>query len=158
KRNLPPETYITGGPDDGARVPHHVLILWRGADLDGTVVQTFDYIVEDYPRSITQLDQIQVQVPAPNDPRWTRINRSQNVFTMSADTLRVDPRTAPAPLEFDRWHTFFVRAVDNEGAIDETPDYRTFEVFTEAPQLAIGPPAKRGQIATLPRNCIMKWD
>lgn len=159
--NQPPETIITSSvPGDSSRVPHHVEIHWRGADADGTPAY-YEYILDTYPRSADTVDDFTVTVPGVGDPRWAsgRITANNRVIIALADTLRVDPRpTPPPPLLFDRWHTFFVRAVDNEGAIDETPDVRTFQAFTAAPVLAILEPALFGDAPALPRTVVMHWD
>jgi hypothetical protein len=155
--NLPPETFITSStPRDSSRVGHHVDFLWRGADQDGRLAY-FEYILETYPRAVARIDQVHPLVPTVNDARWTRINGNGRLFVLPADTLRIDPRTATGPLEFDRWHTFYLRAVDNDGGVDATPESRTFDAFTPAPDLAIGAPALRGAAATLPRTSVMHW-
>jgi len=158
--NQPPDTFITSSvPRDSSRVPHHVDIAWRGADADGTPAY-FQYILETYPRAIERIDDIVLRVPAASDPRWAmgRVNGNHLLVVALADTLRVDPRTAPPPLLFDRWHTFYVRAVDNEGSIDETPDFRTFQAHTAAPVLTVLEPTLRGQAVTLPRTIVVNWD
>jgi len=153
--NTVPETVITGGPLEGGRVPHHVELLWFGADADGPR-PNFDYILETYPTTVTQYAQIQVQTPAVDDPRWTRTTATRRTFVLPADALR-GARTDPAPQFFERWHTFFVRAVDADGGIDATPDARTFQVFTEAPAISITAPVAETGTTTLPRTCIMHW-
>lgn len=154
--NTPPETFITGGPVEGSRTPHHAEILWRGADTDGTVGH-FDYILETYPADVTAYAQIHVQVPALDDPRWVRMGQiSRRTFVLPADVLR-GARTDPLPLYFDRWHTFFVRAVDDQGSVDDTPDARTFQGFTEAPSVSITSPIPPHTVPALPHTLVMNW-
>lgn len=155
--NQIPITEITGGPADGSRTPSRVPFFFRGSDYDGTV-RDFDYIVDTYPRSVETIDQITLQVPPVNDPRWQRITAYQLELTVLADTLRADPRGPIGEGEFDRWHTFYVRAVDNEGAMDTSPDMRTFQGFTQAPTLDLLLPARAGETVTLPRTFVMNWD
>lgn len=153
--NTAPETAITGGPLEGGRVPHHVELLWFGADSDGPR-PNFEYILETYPPSTTTYAQIQVQTPAVDDPRWVRTTATHLNFVLPADALR-GARTDPAPQFFERWHTFFVRAVDADGGLDTTPDVRTFQVFTEAPVISISAPVAETGTTTLPRTCTMHW-
>jgi hypothetical protein len=158
--NIAPETEITSSvPRDSSSVAHHVDIHWRGADADGTPAY-FQYILDTYPRSVARIDQIVFDPPAVNDARWAngRVNANHLLVVAPADTLRVDPRTAPPPLLFDRWHTFYLRAVDNEGAIDETPAFRTFKTFTAAPVLGLLEPTRVGEPAILPRAVVAHWE
>ena len=153
--NTPPETFITGGPVEGTRTPHHAEIFWRGADVDGTTPH-YDYILETYPSTVTAYAQITVQTPAVDDARWVRIAVSSRTFVLPADALR-GARTDPPPLFFDRWHTFFVRAVDNDGGIDTTPEARTFQAFTEAPTVSMSAPTITSTAAILPHTSVMHW-
>lgn len=157
--NVPPETFITSGePRDSSRVVHHVTLNWNGQDIDGTVPRTFDYILDTYPRRVATIAQVVPQTPAVNDPRWTRLTAYQVTLAVAADTLRADPRGDIGAGEFDRWHTFYLRAVDNEGTPDETPDHRTFQAFTQAPSLWLLSPTRGPAVTTLPRTFVLHWD
>lgn len=156
--NIAPETFLTSSePRDSSRVVHHISILWRGADIDGTPAY-YEYFVRSYPRSVVRIDQITLQPPPVDDPGWRRVNAPSVDLVVAADTLRADPRGDIGDGEFDRWHTFYVRAVDNEGAVDATPEFRTFFAYTQAPVLKLNAPALRAQMATLPRTFVMHWD
>jgi hypothetical protein len=158
--NVAPNTEITGQiPTDGSSVPNHVQFEWRGTDADGTPAY-FETILVQYPPNITRFEDIVVQVPAVDDPRWAngRVNGNRYTLLAPADILRVDPRTTSPPIVFDRWQSYFVRAIDNEGAIDESPAYRTYRAITEAPQLEVVAPAVVGQAVTLPRTVVLNWD
>jgi hypothetical protein len=157
--NLPPDTFLTSSePADSSRVPHHVSFNWNGQDADGTVPRTFDYILDSYARSVATIDQVHLVTPAVDDPRWTRVNAYELTLAVPADTLRADPRGDIGFGEFDRWHTFYLRAVDNEGAPDGSPEHRTFQAFTAAPKLWMLAPVVRGDAVTLPRTFVMNWD
>jgi len=47
--------------------------------------------------------------------------------------------------------------VDNDGAVDDTPEHVTFQTFTEAPDMALELPAQAGITVTLPRTFAMNW-
>ncbi|UCE02318.1 MAG: hypothetical protein JSW67_13905 [Candidatus Latescibacterota bacterium] len=138
-------------------MPHHVRMDFRGADQDG-FANRFEYIVETYPKSISQYSEITVQTPADADPRWKRIEAFNVELVLAADTLRADPRDDIGDGRFDRWHTFFVRAIDNEGGADPTPAVRTFNAFTLAPTLLLLPPAEIGRPAELPSSFVLDWN
>jgi hypothetical protein len=75
-----------------------------------------------------------------------------------ADTLRADPRGDIGEGIFDRWSTFYVRAVDNDGTPDPSPEMRTFDAATQAPRLWLESPLRAGATATLPRTFVVNWD
>ncbi len=153
--NLPPETILSSGPPDSSATNYRVSFYWSGTDPDGTV-DHFDFIMVDHPRSNDSIgpggmDPVIITVPAPDDPRWTSTTLTDSLFVTSADTLRRDPRPGPgeSPADvllhpFERWHSFFVRAVDDEGLADPTPDYRSFNSKNIAPTVALQPPIMAG--------------
>ena len=161
--NQPPDTEITSSvPGEGESVPHQMEIRFSGRDADGTV-QEFEYLLHTYPRSTARLADIVVPQPAANDPRWGPARGDGTNFAIDlialADTLRADPRGDIGDGHFDRWHTIFLRAIDNEGARDETPDSRTFSAFTLAPALWLLEPALPSpQVVELPRTFVMHWN
>jgi hypothetical protein len=156
--NEPPDTYITSSsPRDSARVVHQIEVLWSGGDLDGTI-DHWEYFLVPHPRAATRIEQLAIVAPAANDPGWKRVEQARVQVSALADTLRADPRGDIGRGEFDRWSSFFVRAVDNEGAVDATPDYRTFFAYTLAPRLDLVGPAVTGTVATVPRTFVMNWN
>ena len=156
--NQPPDTFITSSsPRDSTRVVHHVEVLWSGGDLDGTI-DHWEYFLLAHPRAATQIEQLQIVPPAANDPGWKRVEQARVLFAAVADTLRADPRGDIGRGEFDRWSSFFVRAVDNEGGVDPSPDYRTFFAYTLAPRLDLVKPAVTGAVASVPRTFVMNWN
>jgi hypothetical protein len=157
--NIDPETTISGSiPPEAGRADHHVTFFWSGSDLDG-IVKAYDYILEVYPRSIGQFSEIQLVEPDIGDSRWTRTScAATNIsLVLLADTLRADPSGDIGDGTFDRWHTFWVRATDNEGAVDQSPDKVTFQAFTKAPQMALVEPVIIGQVPVLPKTFVMNW-
>jgi hypothetical protein len=152
--NVPPETEITGSvPSEGDSVSYHVTMFYRGSDVDGTT-RRYEYLVETYPPTVTAYDQIDVQEPAADDPRWTATPLASADLVLLSDVLRGDPSAN----RFERWHTFFVRAVDNEGTADPSPDRRTFNTFNIGPKVWLLAPVVAGQPVDLPRTFVMRWD
>ena len=132
-------------------------MLWSGGDLDGTI-DHWEYVLLAHPRAATRIEQLAILPPPANDPSWKRIEQARVQVAALADTLRADPRGDIGRGEFDRWCSFFVRAVDNEGGVDPTPDSRTFFAYTLAPRLDLLSPAVTGAAATVPRTFVMNWN
>ena len=111
--NLPPHVSVTGGPPQGGESYYYVTISWVGWDEDGTV-KHFLYAIDD-------------------TTQWTEIRELEQTFLFTADSLREGE-------EFGKWHTFWIKAVDNDGA-KSLPDYLTFDARTVAPKTTITSPS-----------------
>jgi len=173
--NRPPETVLSSGPPDSTNfTSYRVQLFWSGSDPDGTI-DHFDYILVDHPASDSTItggpsdpNQVIVRIPESNDPRWTSTNSNDTLIVTRADTLRRDPRPDPGDpndnnevvrtTTFERWHTFFIRAVDNEGIEDVTPEYRSFNSRTIAPTVELLPPISEGLVFTGPRTIVFNWN
>jgi hypothetical protein len=109
-RNSPPETFVTQGPvnstdpDNPTLLYYRAHLFWRGEDTDGTVVG-FRWAVDDT-----------------TDPdAWK--------FTTETDsTFRFEVAQIGA-----KEHIFLIRAVDDLGKQDATPDTVRFESYTICP-------------------------
>lgn len=107
-RNREPETYVTMGPrqpvspqDPTEIIFYRAHLYWRGEDVDGTVAG-FRFAVDDT-----------------TDPgSWTYTTRTDSTFRFQAGEVGA------------REHLFLVRAVDNLGKQDPSPDTLRFEAFT----------------------------
>jgi hypothetical protein len=156
--NIEPETTITSSiPISGGSVANHVEFFWSGGDIDGIVTE-WQWILDTYPRSIGEYGGITPVTPSADDPRWlSNGKRASLLLVVSADTLRADPRGDIGDGTFDRWHTFWVRAVDNEGGADQSPASRTFRAFTKAPEMRLLSPVEIGQVPLLPVSFVMNW-
>ena len=108
-RNRPPETFVTQGPEvsaDPARptqIFYQAHLYWRGEDADGTI-QGFRFAVDDT-----------------SDPgAWGWTTSTDSVFRFQAGEVGA------------KEHLFLIRAVDNLGKQDASPDTLRFESFTSA--------------------------
>lgn len=106
-----------------------------------------------------------VQVPEVDDPRWFGTKSMDSVLVTLADTLRRDPRpgSGESPDDvretpFERWHTLFVRAVDDRGLPDPTPDYRSFNSTNIAPTVYLESPVDAGHEFGAPQSVTFHWD
>ena len=110
--NERPTVKVSGGPPNGGVASYTIPIYWFGSDFDG-VVDHFLYAIDD-------------------TSSWTETTFFQGSFLFVADTAR-------ASGEFGRWHTFYIKSVDNEG-MPSVPDYLTFDARTVAPETNIKSP------------------
>ena len=108
-RNRPPETFITQGPensidDDPTDLFYRAHLFWRGEDRDGTIAG-FRFAIDDT-----------------SDPgKWTFTTKTDSVFRF------------PVAEVGSKEHLFLIRAVDDLGKQDPTPDTLRFESFTTGP-------------------------
>jgi hypothetical protein len=108
-RNRPPQTFVTLGPEHSANpedpvdLYYRAHLFWRGEDTDGNVVG-FRYAVDDT-----------------SDPSaWRFTSETDSVFRF--DVAEIGAKE----------HLFLIRAVDDLGKQDPTPDTLRFESFTTA--------------------------
>jgi hypothetical protein len=108
-RNRAPDTFVTEGPPvsanprDPTDIFYRAHLYWRGEDVDGTV-DGFRFAVDDT-----------------SDPSaWTYTTRTDSTFRFQAGEVGA------------KEHLFLIRAVDNLGKQDPSPDTLRFEAFTTA--------------------------
>jgi hypothetical protein len=102
-RNKPPETFLTSAPGDSQTTFYWVSMRWGGTDIDGAI-DGFDVAVTE---SLPNVETIE----------WKRTRRSDSLITFPVEETREV-----------LGHRFYVRAVDNEGKVDETPAWVFFGV------------------------------
>jgi hypothetical protein len=133
--NEEPNTRISSGPLEATDTGYNVNLFWYGWDEDGFI------------------DYYEIAWEKPED--WfTPIFGNDSLFSVQAsETCCVEP--LPDFGEdlrdsvYEQFHTFFVRAVDDNGVPDPTPAYRSFNAKTIAPftEISFGP-ATGGQWGT----------
>jgi hypothetical protein len=143
--NQPPTTEIVNPQLSGQEASFSLLVSWKGYDEDGTIAG-FEVAIDD-------------------TSEWFRTTAFESLFTFRADACcLVDtvPRSNGAdslvPLSYD-FHTLFVRAIDNEGAEDATPDHVSFTSTNLFPKTVIlrGPSGSGGIQITAP-TVILEWE
>jgi hypothetical protein len=140
--NSPPDTSLVGAPEQGSQHSYKVIMSWEGSDPDGRVV-AYETAWHDgiaYTGMFDDLD-------------WEETTATIDTFQVAADSC---PAVGP---ECHHSHAFFVRAIDNDGARDETPAYVGFEATTLTPRSSIVyPPRAAGQFeVTLPTCVKVGW-
>jgi hypothetical protein len=124
--NRPPETTLSFSPGEGDTANYRVRMNWFGWDPDGEI----SYF-------LTKWDTL----------GWMRVVNTDSVFLVSASGDTVDEENG-----FE-YHTFQVKAVDNEGAEDMTPESVSFTAFTFVPETSFlsvggGPTGTTGPMVT----------
>lgn len=178
--NRPPVTTLASGPPDSTYGTNYkVHFFWSGGDPDGTI-DHYDFILVDHPASNDSiaasspdyLRRVAIEIPEVDDPRWASTFVKDTLLVTRADTLRRNPSPPNGLPEtqlgshndfvrrqsFERWHTFFVRAVDNEGLPDFTPEYRSFNSRTLAPTVTLLPPVVPNLPFLGPKVIVFNWD
>lgn len=135
-RNRAPEVRLSGGPVEGDSVAYTAEFFWVGWDADG-VIDHYQYAIDIPNDLLPELDN-------PDDVgiAWvdTTAFRARFLFTAS-----VPDSENGAPIERARDdHSFYVRAVDNEGAISAA-DEVTFTARTVTPRTTITVPGDVAQ-------------
>jgi hypothetical protein len=157
-RNQPPGVAITGGivqvpPDRGTKdsVSYAAEILWAGWDPDG-VVDHYQYVI-DVPDEL--LDRV-------HDPEDYGIAWRDTVAFRANFTFRTDEQDSllgePIP-RFRGDHTFYVRAVDNEGGVSRA-DYVNFTAVNFSPRTTITSPpgAATGNVLNIGKAFNFCWE
>lgn len=178
--NLSPSVRITGGAAEGRDADYRIEFFWFGSDPDGTV-DHFVYAIDDtclctweVPREIETRDggrlmgaeelcSNDVEVCEAQDATfhyehpdsvWKRIDSFSGQFNFAADD---DPRDGDPPTSAE-FHTFFIKAVDDRGAISK-PDRRAFNAVTIAPTARLLRPVgdSADRVATVSTFVSLNW-
>ena len=124
--NIPPETTLSFSPEQGDTASYKVRMNWFGWDPDGEIA----YFK-------TKWDTFD----------WVTVVNTDSVFYVSASA---DTVTEEKGFEY---HSFSVAAVDDDGAVDETPETVSFTAYTIVPETSFltvggGPTGVTGPMVT----------
>lgn len=138
--NNPPETQVTSTPPVLSQTAFTVTFYWTGSDRDGDVVG-FEWRISNngVDGMVDIADTLQSNLP------WNYTEVTDSTFVVSADLDSFgidvgDPNQDPEDYRFWQTHTFFIRAIDNEGAADPTPATVSFTATTLSPGVTIDLP------------------
>ncbi len=137
--NKPPSVRITAGAAtaDTFGVDYKVTFRWNGVDEDG-IVSLYQFAIDD----------------TVSESAWRDTTGFSALVKFTASTI---DEGDPERDRFTDWHTFYVRAVDNENAVSAS-DKRFFNARTIAPTSEITFPTNQGSIPRLQRTLIIRWD
>ena len=137
--NKRPSVRITAGAAtaDTTGTNYKVDFKWNGIDDDG-VVALFQFAVDD---TVTE-------------DAWTDTTGFGARINFRASTQSEE---ASADTSYTDWHTFYIRAIDNEFSVSR-PDKRFFNAVTIAPTSRIDFPDLSGSLVPqLQRTVVMRW-
>ncbi len=143
--NARPTTEIVDPRLAGEEETFSLLVSWKGNDDDGTVAG-FEIAVDDT-----------------DSWYFTTAFDSQFIFHAQqcclVDTLQSSSGSdSLVPISFD-FHTLFVRAIDNEGAEDATPDHISFTSTNFFPKTVLQRgPSGSGGIQNTATSVILEWE
>ncbi len=127
--NQPPNTRLSSAPPEASDASFEVNLFWFGWDDDGFV------------------DHYEIAWETPDDWEGPVFGNDSLFIVEARDTCCVEPLPdyiTPLPDSvYSQYHTVFIRAVDNNGAVDETPAFRSFNAKTIAPYTEIVDPSPR---------------
>jgi hypothetical protein len=131
--NMPPDTYLSGKPPTEQPTSYRVTFNWYGTDEDG-IIEDFYFAVDDT-----------------SEDAWTMTSTKDTTLVFSASDF-ADTNYENRTLAY---HSFHVKAIDNEGAVDPTPANAYFTAFTILPDTRLtGGPGEGSVVAT---NVTFSW-
>lgn len=138
--NLRPRVQITAGAatSDSAGIDYKVQFQWLGSDDDGVVLR-FEYAVDD----------------TSTEEAWQDTTGFSSLLRFQASHQVGESATPSDP--FTDWHTFYIRAVDNEYATSSL-DHRHFNARTIAPTSRITFPRITSGAPTLVKTFVVEWE
>ncbi|RKZ16629.1 hypothetical protein DRQ53_05780 [bacterium] len=137
--NTPPKTEVTATPPVLSETGTVVSFFWNGSDPDGRVKGYQWRISDNGDDGVVDVDDtLSANLP------WNFTSLLDSTFAVSADlpgfAKDVDDSVPPKVIRSWQSHTFFVRAIDNEGAVDPTPATVSFTATTLTPTILINLP------------------
>jgi hypothetical protein len=135
--NVRPSVRITGGAatPDPAGIDYKVQFYWSGSDVDG-MISLYQWAVDD---TVTE-----------------RAWRDTTGFSARFN-FKAARQVGGVGSIFTDWHTFYIRAIDNENAFSK-PVKRYFNARTIAPTSRVTFPADLGAMAQLQRTVVVRWE
>ena len=141
--NMLPDTNLITAPPQGETSSYLVEMAWEGEDPDGRIA-AFEIAWHDGITYSGTLDSLS----------WDRVTVEDSTFAVSADTC---PQVGNS---CEGSHTFFVRAIDDDGGVDPTPATVSFNATTLIPHARIiYPPRSTGQFSVNLPTCVkVGWE
>lgn len=145
--NTPPKTEVTATPPTLSETGTVVSFFWNGFDPDGLVTGYQWRISSNGTDGIVDVeDTLTANLP------WHSTGVLDSTFAVTAELPGFDKDLGDSlnPKLVRSWqsHTFFVRAIDDRGAVDPTPAAVSFTATTLTPTIVITLPA-----AVQPNSC-----
>jgi hypothetical protein len=156
--NQAPTVWLSSAPPEGSVSKYTVHLFWGGWDPDGEI-DFYEYAITN---NVTGVFDPADTTSTPGDYKWNRVDANDSTFTFSADLIpdssAIDFEGDHTPEEFRRSHTFFIRAVDEEGTRSVKPAYRSFTARTLSPTVFVDIPIAGGlNAAQVPPITTFQW-
>ena len=170
--NQRPEIYLSSGPLEGEpNTNYKVHFYWNGYDPDGRVDHFQYMITDDEVTGSLIIDEGIYHTLDELGYQWFDIDVHDSIFVVSADSIPCADCPEDSIYIYgeteDDWrflfraqHTFFIRAVDEDGAYSSIPKHRTFTATTIAPEVRINHPSDTGIAGgydNLPPDIFFRW-
>ncbi|MFO7654104.1 MAG: hypothetical protein R6X25_09815 [Candidatus Krumholzibacteriia bacterium] len=138
--NSRPDTRVTAQPPSIIDAGFVVRFFWTGSDPDGQVVG-YQWRISDNGTDGISIQDTLTFDPATGDTLnpWLFTTATDSVFFVSADIAGFPSDPANNARSFQS-HSFWVRAVDDDGDVDPTPAYVSFTATTILPTIRIDVP------------------
>ena len=156
--NSMPDTRITGEPNL-LEASFVVGLNWMGSDEDGFVAG-YEWRVSNNgndgisPRDTLTVDPLTGAVLHP----WRYTDLNDTTLVLLADQPGFPGDDPSKPRSF-RTHSFFIRAVDDKGAVDPSPAYITFTSTTIVPTCrVVYPNLSRNLFKSVPESVNLGWE
>jgi hypothetical protein len=153
KDNQPPQVWLSSGPPEGTVASYRLRFFWGGWDPDGEIAY-YEYAIADNdngafdPADTTGAD------------KWHRVFATDSTFLFTADAVKDSTELQAGYLQsidFVRSHTFFIRAVDEQGLSSRPPAYRSFTARTLSPVVDILIPRVFAGASSVPPIMTFRW-
>ena len=147
--NQPPRVWLSSAPPEGTTEKNTIRMFWGGWDPDGEI-GFYEYRITD--------NEGNTFVPADTAGPWTPVYGNDSTFTFSADQAADSTNNSKTVAEFLRSHTFFIRAVDEEGLRSVEPVHRSFTARTLSPRVIVDIPRRNNlNPASVPPISTFRW-
>jgi len=148
--NQPPTVWLSSAPPEGTTEKYTIHLYWGGWDPDGEIAYYEYAITNNGGGSFVEAD-------TTGRDKWNKVVSNDSTFTFSADSL-VETNPTSQKAEFQRSHTFFIRAVDKQGLSSREPAYRSFTARTISPTVSIRIPLRNNlNAAQVPPISTFRW-
>lgn len=161
--NVAPSTRITAQPPSLVETGFLVHFYWSGFDPDGRVVHYQWKISNNGTNGISVQDTLTFD-PVTGDTLnpWFDTTATDSVFLVTADLPNFDdPQNGPQGTGFPRsfqTHTFWVRAVDDKGAVDPSPAQVSFTATTLLPQVRLTRFVSQSSYTDMPTQAVFYYN
>jgi hypothetical protein len=157
--NQAPTVWLSSAPPEGSVRSYTIQLFWGGWDPDGEIAY-YEYLITNNETGVFFPADT---VSTPGDYKWSRVFANDSTFTFTADLIpdsnAVDFLGGHNAEEFRRSHTFFIRAVDEQGLRSPRPAYRSFTSRTLSPTVFVDipPPGRGTNPARVPQITTFRW-